>query len=133
MSDRREFPRAVRIAIVKRACRNRDDGRLNCERCGAIGIPFEIHHRIMDAMEIDKTRKLTAEDGELICGPCHNPITAKQRRELAKAQRRQEAHLGASRDADRPLQSRGFEQAQKKKKPSLEVAAGLPEIARRYR
>ncbi len=93
--NRRNFTKAVKIEIIKRA--TRADRQPACERCGAVGVKMDVHHKVMDAMEIDKARKLTADDGELLCGPCHDPITATQRKHLAKALAREAKHLGATR------------------------------------
>ena len=95
--NRRNFVRAVRVEIVKRA--KRPDGQPACERCGAIGVRLEIHHKTMDAMVVDedKSRQLTADEGELLCEPCHDPITASQRKILAETLAREASHLGADR------------------------------------
>lgn len=92
---RREFSRATKVEIIKRA--TRPDGQPACENCGAIGVRLEVHHKDMDAIQIDKSRKLTAADGELLCEKCHDPITSKQRKILAKALAVEAAHIGASR------------------------------------
>jgi hypothetical protein len=60
----------------------------------AIAYSFEIHHKYMDAMQVDKSRKLTADDGLLLCIPCHLAETAKQAPILAKAKRIEAKHLG---------------------------------------
>lgn len=92
-SKRREFDRATRVAIVKRAMR--PDGQPACEKCAAIGCRLEVHHVDMDAMQIDKSRKLTALEGVLLCEPCHDAETAKQAPVLAKAKAVEARHLGA--------------------------------------
>ena len=128
--NRREFRTSVRVEIVKRACARRPDGQPACERCGAIGCKLEVHHKDMDAMQIDKSRKLTAEDGELLCEPCHDPITAVQRKDLARAQAREAKSLGATR-SKQSIKSAGFKPVDR---PHAErgVANGLSGIARRY-
>ena len=126
--NRRNFTRDVKIAIIKRA--TRPDRQPACERCGAVGLKMDVHHRVMDAMEIDKARRLTAEDGELLCGPCHDPITSKQRKVLAKALAREAKHVGA----DKPngtLKGRQFEKVERKHE-GREPANGMSEIARRF-
>ena len=125
---RRNFTRAVSVEIFKRASVGR--GIPSCERCGAVGLKMDVHHRVMDAMEIDKARRLTAEDGELLCGPCHDPITSKQRKVLAKALAREAKHVGA----DKPngtLKGRQFEKVERKHE-GREPANGMSEIARRF-
>ena len=107
MNKRRNFTRAVAVEIVKRSCARREDGQPSCERCGAIGCKLEVHHLAMDAMQVEKSRKLTADDGELLCEPCHDPITSKQRKELAKAQAREAKHAGVARSTQK-IANRGF-------------------------
>lgn len=105
---RRNFPRGARVAIVKRATRG---SQIICERCGISCARFDIHHRVMDAMETDKSRKLTADDGELLCaGPdsCHAKETAKQAPVLAKAKARESSHVGARVAKTRKIKSPGF-------------------------
>jgi hypothetical protein len=70
-------------------------------RCGATK-GLEVHHKNMDAMEIDKSRELTADDGLLLCIPCHKEVTKAQAPVLAKAKRREAKHLGAHR-AKQPI------------------------------
>ena len=101
--NRRNFVRAVRVEIIKRA--TRPDGQPACERCGSIGRKLEIHHRVMDAMETDKSRKLTADDGEAICSKCHDPITSEQRKVLAKALAQEALALRVRAAPARPLRS----------------------------
>lgn len=96
MSDRREFRRDVRVAILKRATVN---GVVMCEainagvRC-ACTKGLALHHDEMDAMEVDKTSKLTAEDGRMLCKDHHDPITKKQRKDLSRVQKAEARHLG---------------------------------------
>ena len=92
---RREFTKAVKVQIIKRAGMNHIVA--NCEKCGLPARQFEIDHRDPDAMQIDKSRKLTADDGWLLCIPCHAEKTAKDKADIAKAKRREVAHLGARR------------------------------------
>src|ERR1700733_16140437 len=67
-----------------------------CEKCGApTKFRFEIDHRDPDAMQIDKSKPLTAADGWLLCIPCHSEKTKKDVADIAKAKRREAAHLGA--------------------------------------
>ena len=48
-------------------------------------------------MQIDKSRKLTAADGQLLCRPCHADITKVQAPVLAKVRAVEARHIGASR------------------------------------
>ena len=60
---RREFDRKSRVAMVRRAMHL---GMVHCELCGMILKAWDFHHRDMDALQIDKTRKLTADDGLVV-------------------------------------------------------------------
>lgn len=99
MSRRREFSIPVRKEILLRA---RDErGELRCEnpKCGALVRRGEIHHRKEDALEIDKSRKLTAVDGFFLCEPCHDELTRPFQTVIAKVMRVEANHVGASQPA----------------------------------
>lgn len=93
---RREFPKSIKAEIVRRAMT--PDGQIACEGCGLIlgRKPYQIDHRIAEALFLDKSRKLTAADGQLLGQECcHGPKTAKQDvPAIAKAKRREAKHLG---------------------------------------
>lgn len=128
MSARREFTKAIRVEIIKRASTG-NMGATICEQCGATARgAWEIDHRDPDAMQIDKRRPLTASDGWLLCLPCHKEKSASDAGKLAKAKRIEAAHLGA-----KPAPTRGFAKAAKPDKPPLRVAEGEPEIMRRFK
>jgi len=91
--NRREFKKSVKVEIIKRAGLNHLVP--NCENCGSSSRQFEIDHRDPDAMQIDKSRKLTAEDGWLLCIPCHDAKTKIDVAGIAKAKRVEAKHLGA--------------------------------------
>ena len=99
---RREFTKPVMAQIVHRAM---VDGQIYCEGCGqALGKKkYHIDHTIADALQIDKSRKLTADDGKLLgveC--CHNPKTREQDvPAIAQAKRREAKHLGIERPKSR--------------------------------
>jgi hypothetical protein len=87
---RREFSDKVRSAIVMRAMNER--GFPVCEGCGGVlklkG--WEIDHKIAEALVIDKTKPLTAEDGQLLGPCCHrgeNGKTARDVKVIAKSKR----------------------------------------------
>ena len=135
--NRQNFSKAVRLQIIRRAS---VDGKPQCERvedgarCGCTK-GLEVNHVRMDAMKSDeakRTKKLTAKDGELICKPHHRVETKQQVADLAKAVRVEAAHLGAKKPAETPIVSKGFAKVTKKDKPPLRVAAGMPEIFRRF-
>lgn len=101
MVSRREFKRTIKIEIVRRATWS--DGHVlrdqYCEKCREpTKGRFEIDHRDPDAMQIDKGKPLTADDGWLLCIPCHKEKTKKDKGDIAKAKRREAVHLGARRE-----------------------------------
>ena len=118
MSKRREFKTAVKVEIIKRANRR-------CEKCRQMAaVKFEIDHRDPDAMQIDKSKPLTAADGWLLCIPCHDEKTAKDVADIAKAKRREAAHLGAKRDKQ-PVKSDPHA-LKSRARPQHEGRTGLP-------
>lgn len=124
---RREFTTPVRAAIIKRATKN---GVQYCEECGCLARRFEIDHTDADALQLDKSRKLTADDGKLLCaGPnsCHARKTRDDVANIARAKRQEAAHIGAKSPSPR-----GFAKPEKEPKRLTRVAAGVPEIMRRY-
>jgi hypothetical protein len=136
MSNRQNFPKGVRLAIILRACVNSVP---TCERvengtrCGCTK-GLEVNHVRMDALVADSDkakRKLTTEDGELICRAHHLVETRQQVADLAKAVRVEAAHLGAKKPTETPIVSRGFAKVSKDK-PPLRVAEGMPNIYRRF-
>jgi hypothetical protein len=95
--NRREFDKRTKVAIVKRSM---IEGIPTCERvenevrCGCTK-GLEVNHIDMDAMQVDKSRKLTANDGENICQPHHKRETKTQMGVLANTLRMEAAALGA--------------------------------------
>jgi len=89
MTARREFPRKVRFEIIKRA--SDEKGNISCEGCGLkLGKKaWHIDHTIADALVLDKSRPLTADDGKLLGWDCcHKPKTAVDVGNIARAERR---------------------------------------------
>ena len=111
MSKRREFTKAVKVEIIKRA----SDTILGlaCEKCGTAVKKFEIDHWIPDGLSVDKSAPLTAKDGMLLCLPCHATKTAGDVPSIAKAKRIEAKHIGATRPEGK-LQSRGFQKKPRK-------------------
>lgn len=94
--SRREFSKAVKVEIIKRANRNGDRVYPWCEKCGQMAVKFEIHHLREDGLEVDKSKPLTAEDGALWCKACHDDHTKKfSTPAVALAKRQEAAALGA--------------------------------------
>lgn len=99
---RREFTATVYAQIVKRAML--PTGEIACEGCGLVlgKRPYHVDHTKPDGMEIDKSRKLTAEDGKLLgveC--CHAPKTKQDVADIAEAKRREAKHLGIKRPSSK--------------------------------
>lgn len=95
---RREFSNKVRGQIAHRAMNA--DGQIACEKCGLIlgKKPYEIDHIIAEALVIDKSKPLTAEDGQLLGYCCHrgeDGKTSQDVADIARAKRREARHVGA--------------------------------------
>jgi hypothetical protein len=112
---RREFSTSVKVQIIKRATNH---GIHVCERCRAVCTSFEIDHIKPDAMEIEKARKLTAQDGQLICRMCHVIKTAADVKIIAKAKRVEAKHLGAVKPKGK-IKSAGFPKKERRERPKL--------------
>jgi hypothetical protein len=126
MANRRNFTRAVKIEIIKRSMVK---GVPTCDEVvGALRCVCQkglaVHHKKMDAMEVDKTRKLTAADGELLCKAHHDPITKEQKGVLKKTLAVEAAHLGAKRDKQ-PIPSDPHA-LKSRARPKHEGRTGLP-------
>lgn len=98
MTKRREFTRNQQAQMLHRA--TNENGQVVCEGCGLVlgKKPYEFDHTIAEELIIDKTRKLTIEDGKLLgveC--CHrgpNGKTAQDVKVIAKAKRVEAKHYG---------------------------------------
>jgi hypothetical protein len=95
---RREFPDAIKAKIVHRAMNAA--GWPVCERCGAVlkKNGYEIDHIIAEALVVDKSKPLTAEDGQLLGKECchrgEDGKTNKDVKVIAKAKRNERNFLG---------------------------------------
>ena len=134
---RQEFPTPVAVEIVRRATDAL--GFIRCEKCHCVVKPggFAIDHIIPDALRIDKRRKLTASDGQLLCSgsrdTCHGLKTAEQDQPaIAKAKRIEAARLGVRTMPSRKIPSRPFPKFVKPPKPALALARGCVEVSRRF-
>lgn len=108
---RREFPKAVKVAAVKRATR---DGKLFCEGCnGLVTGRFEIDHIRADAL----LGEPTLENARVLCAICHKEKTASDIAVIAKAKRVEARHLGIRKAG------RGFA---KREKAQLELTKVVP-------
>lgn len=115
---RRNFTKATRVEIVKRAKTDLAIGTKVCEKCGLPCKRWEIHHLVMDAMETNKSRKLTAADGALWCIPCHKEETKAQAAILAKARDREASHLRANPPSQHPVPRRPSKREERASQPS---------------
>jgi len=122
---RREFPKAVRVAVVKRAMR---DGVVHCEKCGAMAKTFQIDHVRPDGL----LGEPTLANAQLLGPCCYGQKNADDTSNIAKAKRREAAHLGVNRRPKHPLQSGGSLKGPQRTHEGRGPAVGLSEIARRY-
>lgn len=99
-SRRIEFSKAVKLEIFRRAG---GPGEPRCEMCGApvAGKRFEYDH-ILECWEYDYTGPLTADDGQLLCGTCHDEKSALKSSERAHGNRLREASARIKRKS-RPI------------------------------
>lgn len=104
---RREFSRKVRAQIILRA--TDENGQVVCEGCGLIlgHKPYEIDHTVAEALIIDKSRKLTADDGKLLGRDCCHRggrnKTADDVRMIRKADRQRDKASGAFKRKSRTM------------------------------
>lgn len=127
MANRREFDKRTQVAIIKRATAG---GQVLCERCNALCRRWEIHHIEQDAMQTNKSAKLTPCDGVLLCKPCHDVVTKAQAPVLAKVLRIEAAHLGAKRiKAKIPSRPRA---ARERKLTFVDMGSMQTQMLRRY-
>lgn len=113
--SRREFTKSVKAEIVRRAMVG---GTIFCEGCGLALKSFEIDHTIPDALILDKSRKLTAADGQLLGNCCHRGPDGKTNKDvkaIAKAKRVEAKHVGITRPKQ-SIQSQGFAKSNKPKR-----------------
>lgn len=113
MANRREFTKPVYAEIVQRAMHPKLG--LCCEGCGLVlgKKPYHVDHTIADALQIDKSRKLTADDGKLLgveC--CHKPKSVVDVGVIAKA-KRVEANYHGFAAPKKKIRSAGFPVSQK--------------------
>lgn len=82
---RLEFKKKVRLEIWLRAG---GPERLKCEACAMplMGKRFEVDH-ILECWEVPYRDDLKAEDGKLLCIPCHDTKTGKKAGERAHGNR----------------------------------------------
>lgn len=98
---RREFPRSVRVAVIKRCTR---DGVVYCEGCGLPARRFQIDHINPDGL----TGEPVLANAQLICEACFGVKNPQDAKAIAKAKRREAAHIGAKPAPRVKIKSRGF-------------------------
>ncbi len=122
MRDRREFPRRIRAEIVKRAMDEK--GRIRCEGCYGVVRRFEIDHRIAEALVVDKSKPLTAKDGQLLGYCCHrgeDGKTAHDVKMIAKSKRVEAKHLGIKKRSSFPKMPPGYRYDWRLRRPVKEA------------
>ena len=120
---RREFPRAVHVAVIKRATR---DSVVYCEACGGLAKRFQIDHVRADGLLGETTNK----NAMLICEACWSVKNPQDTSTIAKAKRREAKSLGIKGPNAGKLKSRGFPPAPRAH-ADREAVKGPTEIARR--
>ena len=104
---RREFTKAQKAEMLRRASDSK--GRIRCEGCGldVTGKAIEFDHTIPEALILDKSRPLTAADGNLLgrncCHRAPGGKTAQDVADIARAKRREAAHGGFKTKTKRPM------------------------------
>jgi 5-methylcytosine-specific restriction endonuclease McrA len=89
MTKRKEFPKSVKVAVIKRATR---ESIVFCEKCGALAKKFQIDHVNPDGL----TGKPVIENAMLICEPCFLEKNAIDAANIARAKRVEAKDLGAT-------------------------------------
>ena len=112
--SRREFTKAIKVAVVKRAMR---DGVVYCESCGLPAKRWQIDHRVADA----HGGKPVIENAQLICEPCFAIKNPQDTKIAAKLKRVEARHLGAHRPKAK-IKSAGFPQSSKPRIPKPQIA-----------
>lgn len=118
MSARREFPRAVKVAVIRRATK---DGATFCEGCGALAKTWRIDHRRADGL----LGEPTLENAQLLGPCCYVRKDADDTAQIALAKRREAYALGIERPGKAKMRSRP-----KAPKPAFRPCAGSPQLAR---
>lgn len=83
-------------------------GQICCEGCRQVlgSKKHEIDHVVAEALVVDKSKPLTAKDGQLLGYCCHrgeDGKTAKDVRAIAKSKRQERRHLGIPKSSRRPM------------------------------
>lgn len=120
---RREFPRSVRVAVIKRCTR---ESNVYCEACGGLAKRFQIDHIRPDGLMGEPV----LANAQLLCEACFAVKNAADTTAIAKAKRREAIHKGAKAPPRQKIASAGFQRKERAPKPA---PVGLCEFARRIR
>ena len=106
---RKEFPRSVKVAAIKRATVNNE---VFCEECGCLTKGrFEIDHIKEDFYGGTPT----LDNAKILCIPCHKEKTGAGAKGMAKTRKVEAKHVGAKKPKG-TIQSRGFQKKERKPK-----------------
>lgn len=114
---RREFSKAIRVAVVKRTTR---DGVTYCELCHAMAKQWQIDHVRPDGL----LGEPTLANAMLICEPCWKVKNPADTSAIAKAKRSEAAHLGA--DTQKAKIANDPDVLKSKRRPAHEGRESLP-------
>lgn len=123
---RREFTKAQKAEMIRRA--SDAEGNIFCEGCGlnVTGKVIEFDHTIAEALILDKSRKLSADDGKVLgrdcCHRSPDGKTAQDMAIIAEAKRREAKHLGIRSKLSGP----GFRKEAPQRRASSPLAKPLP-------
>jgi hypothetical protein len=118
VSARREFSRAVKVAVIRRATEN---GVTFCEGCGALAKKWQIDHKRADGL----LGEPTIENAQLLGSCFYGAKNAEDTAFVAEAKRREAAEL-----IGRSGKRRIWWRSGRDQRLPLKVAAGVPRLAR---
>ena len=117
-AGRREFSRAVKVAVIRRATK---DGVTFCEGCGAAAKRWQIDHVRADGL----LGEPTLANAQLLGECCYGPKNAEDTAQIALARRREAYHLRVERPGKQKMRARP-----KAPRPAYKPAAGAPRLLR---
>ena len=115
---RHEFPRSVKVAVLKRATRG---GIVYCEQCGAPATKCRIDHIIADSHGGGNT----IDNAQLLGKCCYEAKDANDISVAAKIKRIEAKHLGAN-TPRRPLKSRNMLASERTERDQLPLPPRRP-------
>ena len=123
---RREFTRAVKVAVIRR-CTVGEPPITYCEGCKMPARKWQIDHITPDGLG----GKPTFENAQLLCDICYGVKNPHDTRVIAKAKRREAAHLAIKSTPSRPIKSRGFPPTTKADERKASASTRIPMPPRR--